>query len=141
MNSVPAVDRGDGVHPLGTLRGQVRQFQIAATGVRRCNDFAGQFSRIVVIATMLAEVAPSPSQIGLAENFTRFWSFALRQKFMNGMFEQSEFRCAPFPHMRYFLSDGDAFLRKSCGRFNEVGKFLRTKALMKCQIAVRRSGN
>ena len=31
-DSVAAVDRGDGVHPLGTLRGQVRQFQIAATG-------------------------------------------------------------------------------------------------------------
>src|ERR1700731_4505219 len=90
---------------------------------------------------MLAELAPGPGQITLAKNFAWFWRLALQQIFLDRMIGKTQFRCAPFPCMGDFLSDRETFLRIGGCRLDEIGKFLRTEALVERKITVRGAGH
>src|SRR5262245_8221409 len=116
-----------------------RATSTTTTGIRSRHDFACQLAGVIIVPSMLAELAPSPGQIALAKNFAWLGRLALQQIFLNRMVGHTQFGCAPFPRMGHFLSNRKAFLRIGGRGLDEIREFFRTEALMQCKIAVRRA--
>src|SRR5215471_4031709 len=84
-DAVASVCCGDGIYPFRVLAGEIGQLQKTTTGIRSRDDFACQLAGVIIVPSMLAELAPSPGQIALAKNFAWLRRLALQQIFLNRM--------------------------------------------------------